>query len=187
MWQSVSGQQVVKVPEGNSNPILIDGIFSKAEWQDALTIKANDSVTLFLKQFRGHVFIGVKTDTSYPAYVDLFLLNGSNELYNLHASMQIGERLLSGNAWTDREPAWRWGNHGGWIANEAKYDSSKARSLPDNEKVFPYEGKEFHLLRTRFTGKQWRLRVEVRGSATDIVIPTDSERMNVARWLLLQL
>ena len=117
----------------------------------------------------------------------MFLLTGSNELYDLHASMQIGERLLTGNAWTDREPAWRWGNHVGWIANEAKYDSTKDRSLPDKEKGFPYEGKEFHLLRSRFTGKQWRLRVEVRGSSEDIAFPADSERMNTARWAILQL
>lgn len=185
--QNASGQQSVKVPEGNSNPVLIDGIFSKAEWQDAASVKVNDSITLYLKQFRGHVFLGIKMDTAYPAYVDLFLLTGSNQLYDLHASMQIGERLLNGNAWTDREPAWRWGNHVGWIANEAKYDSTKDRSLPDKEKMFPYEGKEFQLLRSRFAGKQWRLRIEVRGSSDEIVFPVDSERMSTARWLTLQL
>jgi hypothetical protein len=187
MMQIASGQQLIKVPEGNSNPILVDGIFSKAEWQDAATVKVNDSITLYLKQFRGHVFLGVKTATSYPAYVDMFLLTGSNELYDLHASMQIGERLLSGNAWTDREPAWRWGNHVGWTANEAKYDSTKERTLPDKEKVFPYEGKEFQLLRSRFTGKQWRLRIEVRGSSPEVVFPADSQRMNTASWVTLQL
>jgi len=185
--QNASGQQAIKVPEGNSNPILIDGIFSKDEWQGAATVKINDSVNLYLKQLGGHVFIGVKMDTSYPAYVDMFLLTGSNELYNLHASMQIGERLLTGNAWTDREPTWRWGNHVGWIANEAKYDSTKDRNLPDKEKVFPYEGKEFHLLRSRFPGRQWRLRIEVRGSSQDIVFPADSERMQTVRWAILQL
>jgi hypothetical protein len=185
--QSASAQQTIKVPEGRGNPVLIDGMFSRDEWQDAATVKVNDSVTLYLKQFRGHVFIGVKTATSYPAYVDMFLLAGGNELYNLHASMQIGERTLTGKAWTDGEPSWRWGNHVGWIANEAKYDSTKDRTLPDKEKVFPYEGKEFQLLRSRFTGKQWRMRVEVRGATPDIVFPAESERLNTARWLVLQL
>jgi hypothetical protein len=185
--QNASAQQTVKVPEGHGTPVLIDGIFSRDEWQDAVTVKVNDLVTLHLKQFRGHVFIGVKTATSYPAYVDMFLLAGGNELYNLHASMQIGERTLTGNAWTDGEPPWRWGNHVGWIANEAKYDSTKDRSLPDKEKVFPYEGKEFQLLRSRFTGKQWRMRVEVRGATPDIVFPAESERLSPARWLIIQL
>lgn len=187
VMQNANAQQIIKVPEGNGNPILIDGIFTKEEWQDAAAVKVNDSVTVYLKQFRGHVFIGLKTLTPYPAYVDMFLLTGGNELYNLHASMQIGERLLIGNAWTDSEPVWRWGNHIGWIANEAKYDSTKDRSLPDKEKVFPYEGKEFHLLRSRFTGRQWRLRIEVRGSFQDIVYPSDSQRMQTARWAILQL
>jgi hypothetical protein len=184
---SASAQQTVKVPEGRGNPVLIDGMFSRDEWQDAATVKVNDSVTLYFKQFRGHVFIGVKTATTYPAYVDMFILAGANELYNLHASMQIGERTLTGKAWTDGEPPWRWGNHVGWIANETKYDPTKDRSLPDKEKVFPYEGKEFQLLRSRFTGKQWRMRLEVRGATPDIVFPAESERQNPARWLILQL
>lgn len=185
--QSASAQQTLNVPEGHGNPVLIDGIFSRDEWQDAANVKVNDSVTLYFKQFRGQVFIGVKTATPYPAYVDMFLLAGANELYNLHASMQIGERTLTGNAWTDGEPAWRWGNHVGWIANETKYDPGKDRTLPDKEKVFPYEGKEFQLLRPHLTGAQWRVRVEVRGATPDIVFPARSERLNIARWLILQL
>lgn len=185
--QNASAQQTYKVPEGRSNPVLIDGIFSRAEWQDAATVKVNDSVTLYFKQYKGHVFIGVKTATTYPAYVDMFLLAGANELYNLHASMQIGERTLTGNAWTDGEPPWRWGNHVGWIANETKYDQTKDKSLPDKEKVFPYDGKEFQLLRSRFTGRRWRMRLEVRGATPDIVFPAESERESPARWLILQL
>lgn len=40
--QSASAQQTVKVPEGRGNPILIDGIFSQDEWQDAATVKVHD-------------------------------------------------------------------------------------------------------------------------------------------------
>ena len=50
--QIASAQQLIKVSEGNSNPILIDGIFSKDEWQDAVTVRVNDSVTLYLKQLQ---------------------------------------------------------------------------------------------------------------------------------------
>jgi hypothetical protein len=179
--------QVIKVPEVNSTPILIDGNFGQDEWRGAVVVKATDAIILYFKQFKGHVFIGVKTDTSYPAYVDMFLLARSNELYDLHASMQIGERLLTGNSWTDREPAWRWGNHVGWIANEAKWDSTKDRSLPDKEKMFPFEGREFQLLRSRFSGEEWRLRVEVRGSTEDIVFPSKSERTNTSGWATVRL
>lgn len=187
--QNAWAQQTVKISEASSSssPILIDGMFSKDEWQDARTVKVNDSVTLLFKQFKGHVFIGVKTDTPYPAYVDMFLQTENNELYNLHASMQIGERRLTGDSWTDREPAWRWGNHVGWIANESKYDQTKDRSLPDKEKVFPFEGREFQLLRSRFAGKIWKLRVEVRGSTEDVVYPVNSQRTETASWLILRL
>jgi hypothetical protein len=104
--------------------------------------------------------------------------------------MQIGERLLTGNSWTDSEPAWRWGNHIDWIASEAKIDPHKDRDLPLAERFIPYDGMEFQLRRSRFGGKQWRVRVEVRdftGRLSDIIFPGGSERRNASRWTILNL
>lgn len=183
-------QQIIKVPKGDGTPVLTDGKFSSEEWRDAITVAAAPSVKLYLKQFRNNVFIGVNMETESPSYVDIFLQTGDNQLYNLHASAQIGERLLTGDAWTDTNPPPRWGNHVDWIANEAKVDSDKTRDLPFPKKLFPYAGMEFQLRRSRFTGKSWRIRIEVRdfvGQSPDIVFPNGSERKNTTRWAILNL
>ncbi len=77
-----------------------------------------------------------------------------------------------------------------WIASEAKIDSSKDKNLPLAERLFDREGAEFQIRRSRFTGKQWRLRVEVRdfnGKLPDIVFPAASTRENIEEGAVLKL
>lgn len=183
-------QQIIKVPQGDGTPVLIDGKISADEWRGATVITAAPTAKLYLKQFRGHVFVGLKIERASPSYIDLFLLTGDNQLYNLHASMQIGEPLLAGDAWSDTSPPYRWGNHVDWTANEAKIDAEKDRNLPMAKRLFPYDGMEFQLRRARFAGKQWRIRIEVRdfsGQLPDTIFPAASERRETKRWAILSL
>ena len=50
----------IAVPEGNGVPVITDGIFSPGEWDDAHRLALTPSVQLFVKQYRGVVFIGVR-------------------------------------------------------------------------------------------------------------------------------
>jgi hypothetical protein len=183
-------QQTIKVPNGNGTPVLIDGRISEDEWRDALSLNIDPSIRLYLKQFKGHVYLALKADRESPIYVDLFLLDGDHRLHNLHASMQIGERLLSGNEWTDQSPPTNWGNHVDWIANEAKVDEQKDKRLTFIKRLFPRDGVEVQIRRLRFIGQRWRLRIEVRdfaGLRPDKVFPATSERKNSGQWLTLDL
>lgn len=36
----------IKIPEGNGNPVLTDGLFSEGEWEDALEADIHENVTL---------------------------------------------------------------------------------------------------------------------------------------------
>lgn len=187
-FNTALGQQKINVPKGG-DPVLIDGRFSADEWRDAKEITFGSSATLYVKQFKNHVFIGVKSAAGTPRYVDLFLLDSENRIYNLHASMQIGERFLSGNLWTDEKPPWRWGNHTDWIASEAKINSDKNKDLPLAERFFPYDGTEFQIRRSRFPGKLWRIRIEIRdfaGQLPDIVFPSDAGRKEIEKWAVLK-
>jgi hypothetical protein len=173
-----------------ANPILIDGKFSPDEWRDASIIPVAPSVALYVQQVRGHVYLGVKGEEAKPFYVDVFLLTGTKSLYNLHASMQVGERLLAGDAWTDTDPPIVWGNHVDWIANEAKPDPRKDQSLPMTQRLYPRQGVEFQLRRSRFPGSEWRIRIEIRdfaGERADIIFPSDSIRMDTSHWMILHL
>jgi hypothetical protein len=127
----------IKVPVVSPQPLMIDGKFASAEWHDASVTAVTPGVTLYVQQFQGHVFIGVKGDDAAPFYVDLFLLGQDNCVYDLHASMQVGERLLCGDAWTDTDPPIQWGNNIDWIANEAKADPRKDRTCRRSTDCFP--------------------------------------------------
>ncbi len=50
----------VAVPTGDGAPVITDGVFTPGEWDDALKIAVADGVTLFLKEYRGVVFVGIR-------------------------------------------------------------------------------------------------------------------------------
>ena len=188
--QAVFSQQVLKVPKSDSAPVLIDGIFSVGEWQGSTVASISPSVTLYLKQRKGHVYVGVEMKTPSPSYVDLYLLTDENQLYNLHASMRVGERWLKDSVWDDNKPVWRWGNNIDWIANSAKLDEAKSSNLPFLDRLYSYDGMEFQIHRARFQGKRWRVRIEVRdfaGQAPSIVFPAASTRTDFTGWAVLKL
>jgi len=157
-----AAQPTVDVPRvPASAPIMIDGFFASDEWADARVVPVAGSVRLHLKQVGEHVFIGVSTGTRVPRPVDLYLQAEDGSIHQLHASAQIGERHLPATGWGDESPAWRWGNHVDWIANEAKLDSERPRDAPFSARTFPSEGVEFQIRRSRYPGREWKLRVDV--------------------------
>jgi hypothetical protein len=154
--------QVIRVPEGGPTPVLLDGQLSVGEWSDARDVPIGGPVRLLLKQSRGHVLIAVATGTRMPRPVDIFLEDAAGRVHQLHASAQIGERALADTLWGDWEnPAWRWGNHVDWIANEAKLDSEQPTTHPFSARAFPADATEFQIRRSRFPGGRWRIRVDV--------------------------
>ena len=188
--QAAFSQQILAVPKRDGPPVLIDGIFSVGEWQGATVVNMSTAVTLHLKQRTGHVYVGVEMRTPSPSYVELFLLTEENQLYNLHASMRVGERWLKDSVWDDNKPEWRWGNNIDWIASVAKYDEAKDRNLSLAERFLHYDGMEFQIRRARFQGRRWRVRIEVRdftGRTPDTIFPAASTRRDVTRWAVLKL
>ena len=187
--QLASPAPSIAVPAGRPTPVLLDGRLSPGEWDDARAIPLTDSIRLLLKQVDGHVFLAIATGSRVPRVVDLFLADGSGQVHQLHASAQIGERALPDTLWEDMQPAWRWGNHVDWIANEAKVDATQPADRPFAARLFPADGTEFQIRRSRFSGTRWRLRVEVRtfaGDAIADVLPRLATR-DPATWAVLEL
>lgn len=181
--------RAVRVPRATATPVLLDGQRSAGEWDDARSILVDRSVRLLLKQHGGHVYLAVSTGTRVPRPVDVFLNDASGRTHVLHASMQIGERALPDTLWTDTTPAWRWGNHVDWIANEAKQDALQPSERPFSARLFPADLTEFQIRRSRFPGRTWRVRVEVGafpGTEGAYRFPKDASR-DPATWAVLQL
>jgi hypothetical protein len=126
--------------------------------------------------------------TTQPFYVDLYLTDASGELLNLHASMQLGERRLSGDDWDDRHPAFTWGEAQGWTANVAALDPAAATTLPFVERLQPREGIELWLSRERFQ-PPLLLRFELRdfaGTQPTVSYPQNATRAAADGWASLR-
>ncbi|MFC1661653.1 hypothetical protein ACFL3S_09415 [Gemmatimonadota bacterium] len=175
---------------------MTDGLLDQEEWADASRLSLSDSVELRLKEYRGHVFIGlVFRGLGRPFVANLFVQPGDRKIHQLHASAQIGERILSPGEGDD--PPFVWGYSPGWYANEVRWVNAKTQSLtesgadPDEaqrESLFPYDGFEFELLRSRFEGSEWLLRVDVLAYPdyhTPIVFPAGTTRKNTEGWFRL--
>ena len=181
---------VIRVPESRPTPVLLDGQLSPDEWSDAVAVPIGGSIRLLVKQTGGHLFLAVATGTRVPRPVDVFLEDAAGGLHQLHASAQIGERTLPDTLWTDWDrPAWRWGNHIDWIANETKVDSERPSTQPFSARVYPTDGTEFQIRRSRFPGGRWRIRVDVGfypGNEGTYTFPSGAGRAP-STWAVLEL
>jgi len=170
----------------------VDGRFDREkEWAGAEAIEVGQGVTVLLKEKDGVMAIGVVTGCEFPAYVDLFIEAEDGTVWNLHASMQQGERLVAGREWDDRVPETKWGRQKDWRANTNRPLKERANDDPLKKASFPpaHQGYEFVIERAKFGGGAKRLRVEARdftGKAADIVFPAGSSRREPGGWLKLR-
>jgi hypothetical protein len=191
----------VQVPEGNGVPVITDGIFSPGEWEDALRIPLNESVELYLKHYRGVVFIGIcgvrgRGDSAIGPS-DLFLAEGGGPVHQLHRSAQLGEIVLPA---AGEAPSFRFGLTPDWYANEERRDQvifdrmrKEGKSPLEVLKAanFPSDGIEFAIRRSKFPGPVWRLRATISGIIDGrpgmITWPAGTADRDTAGWLELQL
>jgi hypothetical protein len=156
--------------------VTVDGRLDVSEWQNAQRIELRDGAVLWMIQGPQHLCIAAETRELGPREVDIFVTDGAGVRRNLRAAAQVGERTLSGQRWSDDEPAMAWGQTTGWTANAAPAAGATS------------EGYEFVIDRARMP-RPWRMRVELRdaeGDARDIVWPAQSRRTDVLSWALLQ-
>lgn len=183
---SLTFGQSVKVPF-NISSVEIDGFFKEKEWAGAKMIEVGNKTHLFLKQDKQFIFLGIKRNPGMAIYVD-FYLKEKKSIRNLHASMQLGERELTGE-WNDSSPDWQWGNNKLWSANSVRYVTDD-ESIPFLNQINEYEGYEFKIDKTMITSKKIQIMIEIRdfmGEAKTIIYPEAAKRDNSSKWGWLKL
>jgi hypothetical protein len=189
----------VRVPEGKGRPILVDGLFSPGEWDDAMKIQIRPDLQLLIKRSAGFVFLGLKYSPFTLSVVDLFISPDGKAITHLHVSAQLGERLLGGAAGAGEDPPFVWGATSDWYANEIRWDAKKAEALMKEGKdageaqraaLYRYDGFEFQIRQSKFGTDEWLLRLESPMApdwSKPVVFPEGTIPASTKGWLRLVL
>ncbi len=185
------------VAEETSELVEVDGCFGTAEWNDALLVSGTDPCDIHLKRRDGHVFIGIECPQLELPVLDLFLMPEAENVYQLHVSSYLAERVLNQE---NADSLWQSGLRLDWTANTIEWNTAVRDSLAAvgvygwemlRKAVLPFDGFEVRVREGQFSSSQWRLRVRVSqfaGDGAPFVFPPDSGiGGTVNDWLLLDL
>ena len=130
--------------------VITDGLFTEPCWKESTPYILNDSISLYLLKSQHNLAIGIKNSSNQKVYVDLYLQT-IDTIWNLHASMKLGQRkaIAVDNLLDLSFPPWVWGNNVGWIANITSLDNRMDKSLDFHQRSLPAEGIEFFIDRTQ--------------------------------------
>lgn len=188
---------ILSCSDKSTKPIMADGQIDTKEWQDSKSIAVDGENTIYYKSDSRYYYLAVKSQLPKPLYVDLFI-SEAGAVKNIHASSQLGERILTDTIWTDYEPKTKWGYTNGWIANTVKFDRVKMRQIqaedptknPYESAFIPYDGIEFQFSKELFNFNEARFRCEIRNMIgpegfETVVFPKNSKRKQTDTWATL--
>jgi hypothetical protein len=192
------GVPPVSVPAGDGSPVITDGTFTAGEWDDALTLVVNDGVTLYLKEHRGVLFVGVRSPrTNGIGPSELSLAGSDGVIRRLHVSAALAELVVPADG---PVPTLRLGFTSDWYANEQRRDDAEFARLQKEGRdpisimqatTYPSDGIEFAIRRSKIPGQAWRLRLWASalsgGRPGMVAYPPDSDERATDGWLQLQL
>jgi len=146
----VQANAQVNVPVVKKLAVVADGLFAAGEWSSAKKKKIDGDLTIYFLSDADVVAIGIFTTNPSTHYTDLYIQ--TTDIKNLHASMQLGERILPLNKeWNDEKPDWQWGNNKNWKANVVQYAPNASEDLPFVKQIKPYYGQEFVIEKSKVT------------------------------------
>jgi hypothetical protein len=180
--------ELVIASRASAAPLALDGKIDSNEWSGACVMPLPAGFDWRVVMDEQGIRMAWTGPSELPFYVDVYVLDPQGDVVNLHASMQLGERRLPGDAWDDRSPPFAWGDPIGWHANVATVDAAVASSAPFAERLHRRDGIELSLSRERFD-LPLVIRFELRdfaGRQADIAYPSGSTRYDRQGWLRLR-
>jgi hypothetical protein len=188
----------VAVPRGDGAPVITDGMFTAGEWDDARMVVVNDGVTLYVKEYRGVVFIGVRGAQANGIGPSELSLSGSDGvIQRLHVSAALAEVIVPPE---DPLPALRLGFTLDWYANEQRRDEALMARMKQEGRdpisimqasSYAFDGIEFAIRRSKIPGQVWRLRLWASafngGKPGMVTYPDNAAERTTDAWLELRL
>lgn len=185
------------VPEGKSHQIVIDGIFSTGEWDDALKFPISEQFEIYLIVDSGILFIGLKSAKPLGMAVsEIYITSNDNEFYNLHSSLALAEGVIP----FGQSPKFTVNYYQDWEANFCKYNKvnyekwvAEGKPFDDLEKyneIFEKtDGREYRINLNKFTGTRLKMIAGLtytQGAAKkNVRYPENASLENSDSWLEL--
>lgn len=184
-WKPEMKGQSSVIHDGNTSQIMIDGKAGSKEWSGANRLSINEGIDIYAIQDEHYYYFSVKYDTTRykDYYVDFFFDIGQDSTLNLHASQQLGERILVGNEWTDSEPAFDWGFTDRWTGSVMKYSRTHKMYVPTN-------ATEFQIAKDKFNSSILRIAIQTRDINWEKeieVFPKNADLKNPETWFTFDL
>jgi len=89
LWVATASSDFrIRVPH-TASAVMIDGVLSKDEWQNAERVEVRGIATLYFQRSAEFVYIAVEYTEQPSGIVDLYLSPAEGEIYDLHASANI--------------------------------------------------------------------------------------------------
>ena len=154
-----NASETIAINQTNNAP-LFDGRCGKDEWQAATKIDLPAQVAIYLMHDKDSLFACAKGKPEDYTVIDLYIEHAeTGHLHNLHASAQLGERLLTDMEWSETE-FWNLEDWSGfWVpyaGNEETEDGLRNKFLKGSHR-------EIQVLRKKFAGNTWIMMVAVSG------------------------
>jgi len=189
---------MIIVPESNGRDILLDGIISDGEWDDAYKVPLENNINLFFKENDGFLYVAVNYNNNLGMGINLYLSPEDTIIYQFHISAQLGERILFPEMPDSLEPEWVFGQTSDWYANEIRWDTRKQRKLMDSlgmpqyeaflETMFPGDAVEFQFKLSKFNSDSLKMKIDGFGGpeySKLMEFPEKTERKNLENWTIL--
>jgi hypothetical protein len=192
-----AGSRTVVVPEVHDNHVVIDGLFSKGEWDDAVRFPISEHFDICLKSNSGDLFIGLKSAKPVGVVVsELWITSNDKDICHLHSSMTLAEGKMCfpieeykpsfvvdySDGWEASCMKYNRAKHEGWIA------SGQPKGIENYDVIFDkLDGVEYKISQSKFSGSRVKLRIVLREPEQSSAYPKDADLKSAQNWVKLLL
>jgi len=152
-----NASETIAINQTNKAP-LFDGRCGNDEWHGATKIELPAQVSVYLMHDKYSLFVCAKGKTNDYTVIDLYIKDAATgHLYNLHASAQLAERLLTDKEWSESE---HW-NHKDWSGFWVPYAGDEETENGTRTTFLEGSHREVQVLRKKFVGNTWNIMIGV--------------------------
>ena len=164
---------------------LFDGRCGDDEWLAATKIELPAQASIYLMHDSDSLYVCAKGKAEDYTVIDLYIEHAeTGHLHNLHASAQLGERLLTDKEWGESE---RW-NLKDWSGFWVPYAGNEEAEDGRRPKFLKGSHREIQVLRRKFAGNTWKMMIGVSainhgGDSREYFYPEKAVDSDTSTWL----